>query len=488
MAQPPKTRILIADDDDGVRWVLQKAMQDAGHLVECASNGDEAIRLLAERSFDVALVDVRMPGRDGFAVLETAAAAGDDGPNVVLLTAADTVKNAIEAMKRGAFDYVAKPFDIEEIELVVARACANRRLEQEVKRLREAAPAPAEAPPEDLGLVGRSPQMREVFKTIGRVAGNDETVLVTGESGTGKELVARALHAHSGRSKGPFVAVNCAAIPAELMESELFGFVRGAFTGAFSDRAGHLEAASGGTLLLDEIGELSVPLQAKFLRVLQSREYTRLGSHKPLMFDARVIAATNRDLRQAVAEGSFRKDLYYRLHVVELYLPPLRERPQDIEPLARHFVTRACREGGVPLKEISPDTLRELAGRSWPGNARELENSLRRAVVMSHGSTLTPDDLESRGTAGPAESDLMNEPVEEILYRRLRPFVDRLVAAKSKDLRATAMAIMDRPLIRLALEKTGGNKLRAAELLGINRNTLHARMRELGIDPKKSEK
>lgn len=478
-------RILIADDDEGLRWVLRKTLQGAGHKIEEVADGEAAIELLAAMKFDVALVDIRMPKRDGFEVLEATRAMGPDAPHLVLLTAQDTVKTAIEAMKRGAFEYLAKPFDIDEIELLVNRAVNNRRLQDEVTRLRQAHPRPEH--PDELGLVGKSRKMREIFKTIGQVAPTDETVLITGESGTGKELVARALHAHSTRSQGPFIALNCAAIPAELVESELFGSSKGAYTGATGDRPGRFEVASRGTLLLDELGELPLATQAKLLRVIQSREYTRLGSPTTLRFDARILAATNRDLALEVKEGRFRSDLYYRLQVVEICLPPLRERPEDIEVLVQYFAQQIHKHSSMEPKEISEEALNYLKTQMWPGNVRELENSIRRAMVLARSRTLEKSDftlLPPTSLSGPGKTespDLLAESMEDYLYNKLQSMLQDKTTDSVTNLREQVLSMVDRPLINLALEKTNGNKLRAAKLLGVNRNTLRSRMKELEI-------
>jgi two-component system nitrogen regulation response regulator GlnG len=321
--------------------------------------------------------------------------------------------------------------------------------------------------------------MREVFKAIGRVAPTQETVLVTGPSGSGKELVARALHVHSPRASGPFVAINCAAIPSELLESELFGAMKGAFTGAVADRPGKFQAAKGGTLLLDEIGEMPKALQAKLLRVLQSREVSPLGSNRPVPVDVRIVAATNRDLSEAVEEDSFRADLYYRLKVVEIEVPSLAERRDDIPLLAEFFARKAAQESGQPAKSIAPAAMEALASRRWPGNVRELENAVRRAVVHARGGTLGPADFEAPPAPVSPEEEAS---FEEVVRKRLQAFV--AAQGDSGQLHETVLALVERPLIELALEHTEGNQVKAAKLLGINRNTLHARIEALGIGEK----
>lgn len=474
------SRVLVADDDPSVRFVLAKAMESAGYDVLAVEDGDAAVRAIDAGGIDVALLDVRMPGRDGFAVLDyVREKAAENAPAILLLTAADSVKNAIEAMKRGAWDYLAKPFDVDEVELQVARALESRRLGAEVRALKGGASArPPDPGSPESGLVGKSRAMREVFKAIGRVAPTQETVLVTGPSGSGKELVARALHLHSPRAMGPFVAINCAAIPSELLESELFGATRGAFTGAVADRPGKFQAAKGGTLLLDEIGEMPKALQAKLLRVLQSREVTPLGSHRPVAIDVRILAATNKDLSAAVEEGAFRADLYYRLKVVEVAIPSLDERREDVPLLAEFFARKAAAESGVAAKTLAPAAIAALASRRWPGNVRELENAVRRAVVHARGDTLGPGDLEAPPSPVSAEEEAS---FEGLIRRKLQPFVDAQSDDADGDLSRTVLALVEKPLIELALERTGGNQVRAAKMLGLNRNTLHARIAALGI-------
>ena len=472
------SRVLVADDDPSVRFVLAKAMESAGYEVLAVEDGDAAVRAIDAGGIDVALLDVRMPGRDGFAVLDYVREKGENAPAILLLTAADSVKNAIEAMKRGAWDYLAKPFDVDEVEIQVARALESRRLGAEVRALKGASSRPPDPGSPESGLVGKSRAMREVFKAIGRVAPTQETVLVTGPSGSGKELVARALHLHSPRATGPFVAINCAAIPSELLESELFGATRGAFTGAVADRPGKFQAAKGGTLLLDEIGEMQKGLQAKLLRVLQSREVTPLGSHRPVAIDVRILAATNKDLSAAVEEGAFRADLYYRLKVVEVAVPSLDERREDVPLLAEFFARKAAAESGVPAKTLAPAAITALASRRWPGNVRELENAVRRAVVHARGDTLGPDDLEAPPPPVSAEEEAS---FEQLVRRKLQPFLDAHADDAEGELYRTVLALVEKPLIELALERTGGNQVRAAKMLGLNRNTLHARIEALGI-------
>jgi two-component system nitrogen regulation response regulator GlnG len=388
------------------------------------------------------------------------------------MTAQSTMANAIEATKRGAFDYLPKPFDLDQLLHLVRRALEQRRMLRDVERLR------GELLEQHDFLAGSAPAMQEVFKTIGRVAATDATVLIQGETGTGKELVAKTIHLHSGRT-GSFLAINCSAIPAELLESELFGYERGAFTGAVERRAGKFELAAGGTLFLDEIGDLPTPLQGKLLRVLQEREFTRLGGRSALTTDVRIIAATNRDLEVAMRRGAFREDLYFRLNVVRISLPPLRERKTDIPSLVDFFLGKMSRRLGMRVTGVSPEARSLLAKHDWPGNVRELENALVRAAVLAGGRSLLPEDFDlaqSAPIAGP----------QPPLGSAVRARTAEIMAAagdRPRDVYDSVLREIEAPLLRTVLERTGGNQLRAAEILGINRNTLRKKLTELGINP-----
>jgi two-component system nitrogen regulation response regulator GlnG len=373
-------------------------------------------------------------------------------------------------MKRGALDYLVKPFGVAEVKALAAKAVRTRALEQEVHALRRE--VGRRTVPGDR-LVGRSPELLEIFKTVGKVAARDVSVLITGESGTGKELVARAIHAASRRGSGPFVAINTAAIPRELLESELFGHERGAFTGAVVARTGRFREAHHGTLFLDEIGDMPIELQAKLLRVLQSGEVTPVGASESEQIDVRIIAATHRDLDAAVREGRFREDLLYRLRVVPLHIPPLRERRDDIALLAEHFVSRYAEELGTGRRYLTPATLAHLEAHDWPGNVRELENSIKRALVLSSGEVLTPEDFAFLVAApAPREGDLLG-----LVEREVAAALD----AGTGDIHRKIQERVEKPLLEAVLARTDGNQIRAAAILGINRNTLRKKIVELGI-------
>jgi two-component system nitrogen regulation response regulator GlnG len=469
-----RARVLVADDEASIRFVLRETLETAGHEVIEASSGDAALQALAGERVDIAFFDIRMPGPSGLELLDQLRATGSDVA-VVIMTAQSTFENAVEAMKRGALDYLVKPFGMDAVQALVAKVMRTRALERELRSLRRE--VGRRAVPGDR-LVGRSGALLEVFKTIGRVASSDVPVLVTGESGTGKELVARAIHQASARTEQPFVAVNAAAIPRELLESELFGHERGAFTGAVDSRPGRFREARGGTLFLDEIGDMPLELQAKLLRVLQSGEVTSVGGRRPEHVDVRIIAATHRDLDAAVRDGRFREDLLYRLRVVPIEIPPLRERPEDISALAQHFVARYAEELGSGRRVLSPDALECLLGHAWPGNVRELENAIKRALVLGSGEVLTREAfafLEPPPAPGEAAQPA---GLEELVLRE----VDAALASGARDLHEALLQRIERPLLERVLAHTGGNQLRAAALLGINRNTLRKKLTELGIE------
>jgi two-component system nitrogen regulation response regulator GlnG len=392
------------------------------------------------------------------------------------MTAHGTMETAVQAMQRGAYDYLTKPFDLDEAVLLAERALEASRLTQEVARLKSG----LQDVREFSALIGRHPRMQDVYKTIGRIAGTDVTVLLRGESGTGKELVARAIHHYSRRAGRPFVAVSAAAIPTTLLESEMFGHERGAFTDAKERRLGKFELAHGGTLYLDEIGDMPLELQAKLLRALQERTIERLGGHESIRIDVRVLAATNRDLEAAMREGRFREDLFYRLNVVTLNLPPLRERRRDIPLLVEHFLAKYAGELGE--RGVTPDALDRLVGHEWPGNVRELENVVQRAMVMAQSGAILPEHLPI-GPVSAAASVAVDASLEEIIERKLIECVRGLREHASANLYDLMIGLVEKPLLRAVLRETAGNQVRAAQILGINRNTLRKKLTEHGIDP-----
>lgn len=445
--------ILVIDDDNSLRRVVEFQLQQAGYQVETAADGDEGIEKFRQLSPDLVLTDVQMPGLSGEEVLKVVQNE-KPGSLVVVVTAFGTVEKAVEAMRAGATDYLTKPFSRDALLLAVERAFAFRDLELENQTLREQLTAKADFS----GVVGRSAVMQRVFDTVSKVAASEATVLIAGESGTGKELIAQALHQGSDRQNGPFVPVNCAAIPRDLIESELFGHLKGAFTGAVKDRVGKFSQADGGTLFLDEIGELPLELQPKLLRALQEKEIEPVGG-TPRRVDVRVVAATNRDLAESVKEGAFREDLYYRLAVIPVELPPLRERREDIPLLVRHFLAKHGK--GIRL-DIEEKAMQALSAYSWPGNVRELENQVERMIVLRRNDTFQLEDLPEQLTQGRRgqRSGVLSLPEEGYPLEQL-----------------------EADAVRLALQRCDGNQTRAARFLSIPRHTLIYRMEKYGIKP-----
>jgi len=465
-------RVLIVDDDESVRWVLKKALEKEGLDVVLAKDAQEGFAALADGSIALVLMDIRMPGMSGLDALDRMREQGRKTA-VIIMTAQATMQNAIEAMRRGAYDYVTKPFDLDEVAILVKKALDVRRLSQEVDTLKAEVREKYEG-----GLIGTTAAMQEIYKTIGRVAESDATVLIHGESGTGKELVARAIHFHSRRSGRPFVAVNSAAIPSELLESELFGHEKGAFTGAVARKLGKFEAAAGGTVFLDEIGDMSLALQGKLLRVLQEKEFERVGGTEPIRTDVRVIAATHHNLEKMVRENRFREDLFYRLNVIQINIPPLRKRKDDILPLAEHFLQKHQAGQSGPRKALTPETQKVLRAYDWPGNVRELENAVQRAIALAQGDKIFPDALPPQ-VFSPGKGVTIS--FENFLEEKLADLVERLGGLEKGDLYDMVIQRVEKPLITLVLKRTEGNQVRAASLLGINRNTLRKKIKELGI-------
>jgi DNA-binding NtrC family response regulator len=439
-------RILVADDEPGIRAELEEALQEAGYETQGAGDGREAAELAIQRSFDLCISDVRMPSMGGIDLLRRL---GETSPEtmVILMTAYAELDTAIEALRYGAVDYLLKPFKHEELIGKVRRLAEHRRLILENRNLRRTVDAGTPS-----GMIGRSPAMVKVLETVDRVASLPSHVLVTGESGTGKDLVARAIHERGSRAKEPFVPINCAAIPETLLESELFGHVKGAFTGAVDNKEGLLKTAGEGTIFLDELGEMPLPIQSKLLRAIESREIQPVGATRRIQIQARIVVATNRDLRADARAGRFREDLYYRLAVVEIRVPPLRDRREDIPLLANHFIGKYARELGRNVRGISRDALRHLAGHDWTGNIRELSNAIERAVIFAAGEEIQPADLP--------------DPVRAAAPR------DPEYAA---DLRE-ATAEFERVHILRVIDQCGGNKRKAAKLLGLGVTTLYRKL------------
>jgi DNA-binding NtrC family response regulator len=463
-----RCRILVVEDKDNLRRMLRESLEAEGYAVEEAAGTPAAVQRLRSERYDLVLSDLRLPGGSGHDVIRAAREQGADLP-VVLLTAYGTINDAVEAMRHGAFDFLSKPVDPDHLLLVLDRALGRQRLESENRLLRQQIA-------ERLGpgtIIGEDPALRELMDKVRRVAATDATVLVTGESGTGKELVARAIHDLGARRERPFVALNCAAIPDTLLENELFGHERGAYTGAGEARPGKVEMARGGTLFLDEIGDLSLAVQAKVLRVIQERSFERVGGTRTIEVDVRLVAATNRDLGQAVGERQFREDLYFRLSVFPIAVPPLRERPGDIEALARHFVARACREMKKRAPEVGEAALAALRAYRWPGNVRELENCIERAVILCDSGSLEPSHLGLGGGPG-AIGGLDSQVDEEILSAAALP-------GPLQEASRTAQEWAERARIRAALGTAKGNKTRAAALLDVSYKTLLNKIRDLGI-------
>jgi two-component system nitrogen regulation response regulator GlnG len=480
MMKAESGRILIADDEDSIRIVLRQALEAAEHVVDDVADGDAAFEALASASYDLAFLDIRMPGASGLELLDRLRALGSETA-IVIMTAEGTMETAMEAMKLGALDYLAKPFSLAEATALAQKTLHTRALEMEVRELRREVGRAVS--PGGERLVGRSAALLDVFKTVGKVAGSSVTVLVTGESGTGKEMVARAIHGASPRTDAPFIAVNAAAIPQELLESELFGHERGAFTGAVDSRLGRFREAAGGTLFLDEIGDMPLSLQAKLLRVLQSGEVTPVGGRQAVSVDVRIVAATHRDLEREVREGRFREDLLYRLRVVPIHLPPLRERSDDIRALAEYFTQRYSAELSQGDVALADTTLERLTRYDWPGNVRELENAIKRALVLGTGSVLAAEDFDFLGR------DTAKEPAAATLPQLVRDQTLRTLSGPApEEVYHQMMERVERPLLEAVLQHTAGNQLRAAALLGINRNTLRKKIVELAIDvPGRSE-
>jgi two-component system, NtrC family, response regulator AtoC len=466
---PEKKQVLIVDDEPNLRKILAAQLSRDGYEVMLAEDGEQGLALLREHHIDLVVTDLKMPKIDGMTLLRAALAEQPELP-IVMITAHGTVDTAVEALKLGAFDYLTKPFDKDEVRQIVGKALKTRELAGE-----EATTA-KEAEGARFGIIGQSAGLAELYTVLERVADSPTTVLITGESGTGKELVARALHDHSSRKGKPFIKVNCAAIPKELIESELFGYERGAFTGAVSSKPGRFELANGGTLFLDEIGEIPVEMQVKLLRALQESEFERVGGIKTMRVDVRLVAATNRDLKKLISQGAFREDLFYRLNVVSIRLPALRERASDTPLLVEHFLKKFNERLKKSVSGIEPEALELLAGYGWPGNIRELENVMERAVLFCDAQRLRVEDLpgELRGavSVGGSIAPSADTPVD----------IGTLPAEGGlKEHVKVAMSRLERDLVSRALKQTNNNVTHAARLLKISRKGLQLKMKELGL-------
>ncbi len=472
----PEGTILVCDDDAGIRTVLNQALGRAGYEVRTTANAAGLWRWIAQGEGNLVITDVILPDENAFDLLPRIKRLRPELP-VVVMSAQNNILTAITATERGAYEYLPKPFDLKELTAIVQRALAQPKTKRPT--------VPVDPGEERLPLIGRSQAMQDIYRIIARLTQADLTVMISGESGTGKELVARALHDYGRRRNGSFVAVNMAAIPKELIESELFGHERGAFTGATARGVGRFEQAEGGTLFLDEIGDMPLEAQTRLLRVLQGGEYTTVGGRMPIKTDVRIIAATNRDLKQLIQQGLFREDLFYRLNVVPMRLPPLRERIEDIPDLVRHFLRKAEADG-LKSKRLEPAAVERLKSHTWPGNVRELENLIRRLVVLNpdediHEEAVAAElvQLERTMPTAPEDEASLTTMVERYLAKHFAEYGERLPPAGLYD---RVIREIERPLVSIALAAARGNQIRAAQLLGLNRNTLRKKIRELGVE------
>jgi len=456
-ARNDRKKVLIVDDESGMRHMLSVLLEREGYDIETAENGQEGLNKIKSEDYDLVLCDIRMPEMDGLSFLERAKSVSRNVP-VIMMSAFGNVDTAIEAMKKGAYDYVSKPFKADEILLRLQRLTKQESLVHENENLKRVLHQQTSFN----NIVARSPKMLDIFDTIRKISEYKTTVLITGESGSGKELIAQAIHFNSPRANKPFVAINCSAIPETLLESELFGYMKGSFTGANKDKKGLFEEASGGTLFLDEVGDLPVPLQVKLLRAIQEEEIRRVGSSTTIKVDVRLITATLKNLGEEIKKGTFREDLYYRLNVLPIHLPPLRERKEDIPLLAEHFIKRFNTEMGKNVETISPECLQALGDYSWPGNVRELENMVERALVLENSKILNFESLP-----------------DVIRNQEVNPAIK--AAANELSIKKM-MAIMEQELIKKALEKTNGNRTWAAKLLEISHRALLYKIKRYGLE------
>jgi len=468
-------RIVIVDDDLSLCHFLKKPLSLKGYEVITCHTGSEATEIINKQEANLILLDNKLPDRTGLDLLKEMKQNHPKMP-IIIMTAFGTTDTAIEAMKFGAFDYILKPFELEEISDLVAKGLeANKLMKRAV-----AIPALSEYMEDSDQIIGKSKPMQEIFKLIGQVAESDVTVLIRGESGTGKELVARAIYQHSRRKDAPFLAINCAAIPETLLESELFGHEKGAFTGASKKRIGKFEQCNKGTILLDEVGDMSLSTQAKILRVLQEGAFERIGGNETIKVDVRVLASTNRKLEELIKEGKFREDLYYRLKIMTVVLPPLRERKEDIQELTEYFFHLYNRQLGTQVRYIDPSIFNKLSSYNWPGNVRELANTVKRGLILSKGEMLTEEEIIFDEEDG-AISFASEEDLEKNLKKMLDPLFSDILRFWGTGLHSNLLEKVEKFLIQKALAETGGNQVQATKLLGISRNTLRHRIEKYGL-------
>jgi len=475
-------RILIVDNDEGLVHFLTRLFVKQGHEVASCTDGVSSLQRLKSEAFDLILLDYKMPGLNGLETLVEIKCAQIRTP-VIVMTAYGTTETAIEAMKLGAYDYLLKPFDTEGLKRLAADALEVNRLMKEIVSLPSSVTKILPAARSLVRIVGTSSQMQQVFKLIGQVAEKDVTVLITGESGTGKELVARAIYHHSHRKDKPFMAVNCASIPDMLFESELFGYERGAFTGAYRSYVGKFERCHAGTLFFDEVGDMSLGTQAKVLRVLQEGEFERLGSTETSKVDVRILAATNKNLEKEVEAGRFREDLYYRLKVISIELPPLRDRLDDVPALVNYFVGRFSEEYGKSVHYVADQTIHKLQSYAWPGNVRELENCLRRAVLICKGDVLLAEHVQFEADREHAPQAGTQEDLIRDLKGRAKGLVEEILRMADQSAHANLIDLVEEALVARALEECGYNQVRTARMLGISRNTLRHRIKKYDLEP-----
>ena len=466
-----ENKILIVDDEKDIRWILQTSLEKSGFDVDCSENGQDAVCKACATPYSLLLLDINMQDLNGFEVLAQLRDSGIDTP-VIFITAENTPNNAIDSIRLGAYDYLTKPFDLDEVRLLTQRAIRNYTARKKIKRsviteqdgsLRE--------------IVGNSPKMLDIYKLVGRTAERDVTVLITGESGTGKEVIAKSIHNNSSRRKKRLVSVNISAIPRELIESELFGYEKGAFTGANSLKKGRFEEAEGGTLHMDEIGELSVGLQSKLLRAIEENQIYRLGSEESVPINVRIVASTNKNLKEAVSEGTFREDLFYRLNVINIFLPPLRERREEISELAEHFLDKYSSELTTERKILSPEAGKELAKYNWPGNVRELENTIKRLLILNPDTVISANQVKK---AVESETVYEKQSLESEAEKIIRNILENMESPLN-NVYEKVIGKFEKQLIEIMLAKTNGNAQQAALTLGINRNTLAKKIKELGV-------